>query len=125
MTDELKLPLATAAVVIVPATIAYGLTGGVFAVLTVAAAALLVVGYRRTIAEAASSQHGSRFFALFFSGSVAVGALYLSVITNVRPQPGPLNLVWMLGLPTAVGLLLRPRLTGLTLSLPLAITGWI
>lgn len=59
--------------------------------------------------------------------SFMVGLLYILAVyvTGFAGYVGPANLVWMAGIPMAVGFMARPRLSGLALGVPLALGGWV
>lgn len=117
------LPAACAALVVTVLSQAWGMGGALFAALIGLSGGLLMLVHRGESAAVGSSYYGFGFAPLFLLGSVVVGALYFLFVTTIRPSPGPLNLLWMLGLPVLVGLLLRPRPIGLALGLPLAVAG--
>ena len=119
------LVFAAFAAIVVLAFGQHGAAGAFLAALMCAACAVPVMAYTSKKGTLPPQHSGGRFVVLFLTGSILVGALYFLIVTAISPRPGPLNLLWMLGPPLVVGLLFQPRLVGLALSLPLAVTGWL
>jgi len=127
MTTEQTWLLPTALVALLVLAFAqagsFGLAGSVVALLIVTAGCLLRFAYRAERERSASRHFKVRAFAILVVTSAAVAAAYALVLTVLAPRPSPLNLLWVFGIPLLVGLILRPRLSGLALGLPLAVGG--
>lgn len=93
----------------------------------VAMTILASVAYREQRVEPTTSDR--RWIALrAVMSSMIVGVLYLVAIYTTGffgVSRGPHNLVWMLGIPAAIGWMNHPKLRGVAFGAPLALTGFV
>jgi len=94
----------------------------------VCTAAMLVLSFvSRWEARATGTSRSWAIAVRFALSSWVVGVLYIPAIYAIayfRVPGGPHNLLWMLGIPMAVGLMGWPRRSGLAWGMALTISGW-
>ena len=66
-------------------------------------------------------------FVRFVLACIIIAVLYILAIyaTGLVGYLGPLNLLWMLGVPAAIAVMISPRPLGIFMAIPLTIGGWV